>query len=120
MERARLSVKQPQYLRGIERALEAAASAAGIAREDLEELTVPTFDLVDGRRSVVIGSATADLEVTGSDVALHWRDADGKPRKAEPAEVKREHKAEVKDLKRLRDDMAACSPPSATAWSACP
>ncbi len=106
LERARHNVRQPQYLKGIERALDAAATAAGIAREDLEELTVPTFDLVDGRRSVVIGSATVDLEVAGSEVALHWRDADGKPRKAEPAEVKRDHKAEVKDLKRLRDDLA--------------
>ena len=106
LERARLNVKQPQYLKGIERALEAAASAAGLAREDLEELTVPSFDLVDGRRSVVIGSAAAELDVTGTDVTLRWRDADGKPRKAEPAEVKREHKAEVKDLKRLRDDLA--------------
>lgn len=106
MERARHNTRQPQYLKGIERALDDAATAAGIAREDLEELTVPTFDLVDGRRSVALGSATAELVVAGAEVALRWRDADGKPRKAEPAEVKRDHKAELKELKRLRDDLA--------------
>lgn len=106
LERARLNVKQPQFTRGIERALDAAASAAGIAREDLEELTVPTFDLVDGRLRVHVGPANAELLVEGADVALRWYDADGKPRKAEPAEVKRDHKAELKDVKRLRDDLA--------------
>ena len=40
------------------------------------------------------------------EVEIAWRDAQGKPRKAEPAEVKREYKAELKDLKRLRDDIA--------------
>ncbi|HZC05019.1 MAG TPA: DUF4132 domain-containing protein [Ktedonobacterales bacterium] len=106
LERARHAVKQPQYLRGIERALDSAARAAGLAREDLEELTVPTFDLTDGRRSVVIGSMTAELSVVGTGVTLTWRDEQGKPRKAEPAEVKRERKAELKELKRLRDDLA--------------
>lgn len=106
LERARMNVKQPQYTRSIERALDDAAKAAGLAREDLEEMTIPTFDLRDGRVSVVIGSATAELEVCGSRVALQWRDAHGVPRKAEPAEIKREHKGELKDLKRLRDDLA--------------
>lgn len=106
LERARHAVKQPQHLRGIDRALDEAAHAAGLAREDLEELTVPTFDLRDGHRSVTIGPAMAELAVAGSGVTLRWRDEQGKPRKAEPAEVKREHKAELKELKRLRDDLA--------------
>ena len=106
LERARHNVKQPQYLKGIERALDGAAEAAGIAREELEELTVPTFELADGRRRGALGAATAELAVEGDDVALRWFDADGKPRKAEPAEVRRDHKAELKELKRLRDDLA--------------
>ncbi len=107
LERVRLNVKQPTYLKGIEKALDEAAQRAGMTREDLEELTVPTFDLDrDGRRRVEIGPAVATLEVAGADVRLHWEDASGKPRKAEPAEVKRDHKAELKDLKRLRDDIA--------------
>jgi hypothetical protein len=106
LERVRLSVKQPTYLKGIERALDEAAERVGMTREDLEELTVPTFDLIEGKRAIPFGEATAELRVDRLEVELAWRDAQGKPRKAEPAEVKREYKAELKDLKRLRDDIA--------------
>jgi hypothetical protein len=106
LERVRLGVKQPAYLKGIERALDEAATRAGMTRDDLEELTVPTFDLVQGWRVVPIGPAAAELRVFGLDVEIAWRDAAGQPRKAEPAEVKREHKAELKALKRERDDIA--------------
>ena len=106
LERVRLNVKQPTYLKGIERALDEAAERVGMTRDDLEELTVPTFDLEDGRREVAFGEATAEIRIDGLEVEIAWRDAQGKPRKAEPAEVKREYKAELKDLKRLRDDIA--------------
>jgi hypothetical protein len=107
LERVRLSVKQPTYVKGIAKALNEAARRAGMTRDDLEELTVPTFDLDrDGRRRVPIGPYAAILEVAGTDVLLRWEDAAGKSRKAEPAEVKREHKAELKELKHLRDDVA--------------
>jgi hypothetical protein len=106
LERVRLGVKQPTYLKGIERALDEAAERVGMTRDDLEELTVPTFDLEDGRREVAFGEATAEIGIDGLEVEIAWRDAQGKPRKAEPAEVKREYKAELKDLKRLRDDIA--------------
>jgi hypothetical protein len=106
LERVRLGVKQPTYARGIERALDEAAARAGMTRDDLAELTVPDFGLEQGRRSVPVGEATAELCVTGIDVALTWRDAHGAARKAEPAEVKRAHAAELKELKRLREDVA--------------
>jgi hypothetical protein len=106
LERVRLNVKQPTYLRGIERSLDEAAVRVGMTRDDLEELTVPTFDLEDGRREVTFGETTAEIRVDGLEVGITWRDTQGKPRKAEPAEVKREYKAELKDLKRMRDDIA--------------
>jgi hypothetical protein len=106
LDRVRLGVKQPTYRATIERAMDEAATRAGMSRDDLEELTVPTFDLTDGRRTVAFGQAMAELRVDGLEVAIAWRDAAGKPRKAEPAEVRREHPAELKELKRLRDDIA--------------
>ncbi len=107
LERVRLNVKQPIYVKGIEKALEEAARRAGMTREDLEELTVPTFDLDEhGQRRIPIGPAVAELSIVGTEVQLRWYGADGTPRKAEPAEVKREHKAELKEVKRLRDDLA--------------
>jgi Domain of unknown function (DUF4132) len=106
LERVRLGVKQPTYLKGIERALDEAAERVGMTRDALEELTVPTFDLEQGRRAVPFGEAAAEINVNSLDVDIQWRDAQGKPRKAESAEIKREYKAELKDLKRLRDDIA--------------
>jgi hypothetical protein len=106
LERVRLGVKQPTYLKGIERALDAAAERVGMTRDDLEELTVPTFDLQEGKRAIPFGEAIAEIGIGGLEVEIAWRDAQGKPRKAEPAEVKREYKSELKDLKRLRDDIA--------------
>ncbi|HEV2238420.1 MAG TPA: DUF4132 domain-containing protein, partial [Ktedonobacterales bacterium] len=106
LDRVLLAVKQPTYRAGIERALDEAAAQAGMTRDDLEELTVPTFDLVDGRRAMPCGPALAEIRVTGHEVALTWRDAAGKPLKAEPAAVRREHKAELQELKRLRDGIA--------------
>jgi hypothetical protein len=106
LERLRLGVKQPTYLKGIERALDEAAGRVGMTRDDLEELTVPTFDLEQGKRVISFGETTAEIRIDGLEVEIAWRDAQGKPRKAEPAEVKREFKVELKDLKRLRNDIA--------------
>lgn len=109
LERVRLSVKQPAYVKGIESALDEAARHAGLSRDDLEELTVPTFGLKqgdEGKLHVTIGSCKAELAIVGVEVTIVWHDAAGRARKAEPAEVKRDHKAALKDLKRLRDDIA--------------
>ncbi|GHO49446.1 DUF4132 domain-containing protein [Ktedonospora formicarum] len=105
IERVRLNVKQASFLKGIEEALKEAARKAGMSREDLEELTVPTFDLNDGKRSLPVGETRVELEVVGMDVRTQWYDAAGKARKAASAEVKREHKQELKDLKRLSTDL---------------
>jgi hypothetical protein len=107
LERVRLGVKQPTYIKAIEKALDEAARRAGMTREDLEELTVPTFELDhESRRQVPMGAAVAELAVAGLAVTMQWRDAAGKPRKAVPSDVQREHKTKMKDLQRLHDDMS--------------
>jgi hypothetical protein len=105
LERVRLNVKQPTYLKDVEKALEEAARQAGMSREDLEELTVPTFSLEQGHLRISIGPAVAEIQIIGLNTQIQWYDAAGNPRKAEPAEVKRGYKAERKDLKRLCDDI---------------
>jgi hypothetical protein len=104
LECVRLNVKQPTYLKEVEKALDEAARQANMSRNDLEELTVPTFDLEQGRLRIPIGPAVAEIQIVGLTVQIHWYDTAGNPRNAEPAEVKREHKAELKDLKRLCED----------------
>jgi Domain of unknown function (DUF4132) len=121
LERVRLNTKQPQFLKGIEKALEVAAERSGMTREDLEELTVPTFDLVltnssldfgieeirpaNAERIITMGTSSVTMQVMGSDVKLNWFGADGKARKSEPAEIKTNFKTELKNLKRERDDL---------------
>lgn len=106
LERVRLKVKQHGYRKLVENALAEAARQTGLSSIDLEEMTVPTFDLQRGRLLVTIGPASAELQVVGSRVRLQWYDAVGKPRKSEPAVVKREHKAELKEVKSLADNLA--------------
>ena len=106
LERLRQTVKQPSYQRLIEEALATAAERAGMSRDDLEEMTVPDFDLQQGVRSLTFGEARAELVLQGTRVELRWYGADGKPRKSVPAAIKRDFAAEVKELKRLQKDMA--------------
>lgn len=106
LERVRLNVKQPSFLKELERALDEAAQQAGMSRADLEELTVPTFGFEHGNLRISVGNAVAEIQLAGLNVKLQWYDAAGVPRKAEPAEVKREHKGEIKDLKRQCEDIA--------------
>lgn len=105
LERVRLNVKQPTYLKDVEKALNEAARRAGMSREDLEELTVPTFGLEQGRLRFLLGPAVAEIQIVGLKEQIQWYDATGNPRKAEPAEIKRDYKAERKDLKRLCGDL---------------
>ena len=100
LERVRLAVKQPTFLKGIEQALETIVARTGMSREALEELTVPTFELEQGYRSLTFGAAVVQIQVVGINVHLQWYDATGRLLKTEPAVVKRTYKAELKDLKR--------------------
>jgi Domain of unknown function (DUF4132) len=105
MERLRASIKLPSTRKLIEKALNESALNAGMSRFDLEELATPGFGLQDGRVRVLFGDAFALLTVDGMRVNLHWFGADGKPRKSQPSEVKRDFGAERKALKRQREDL---------------
>jgi Domain of unknown function (DUF4132) len=105
LERVKLNVKQPGYLKGIEEALENAAKNAGLSREDLEELTVPTYAFVNDERIVQFGESRVELRLRNLEVNAAWFGADGKPRKSEPSEVKANFKTELKTLKLERDSI---------------
>jgi Domain of unknown function (DUF4132) len=105
MERLRASIKLPSTRKLIEKALNESALNSGMSRFDLEELATPDFGLQDGCVRVPFGNAFAVLEVDGTHVNLRWFGADGKARKSEPVEVKRDFGAERKALKRHRDDL---------------
>ena len=74
-------IKYPSVKKMINAALDEAAAKAGMSRGALDELSVPTHDLEDGRLEIAIGpdGGAAILEIVGTaDVALAFRRADGK------------------------------------------
>ena len=90
-------VKYPSVKKVINAALDEAAEAAGLSRGTLDELSVPTHDLEDGKLEIAIGpdGGAALLEIVGTaDVSLAFRRADGKTTASVPAELK-EFKAEI-------------------------
>src|SRR5262249_42484184 len=100
-------VKYAAAQRLLERAFEDAARRAGMPREDLEELAVPSFGLgTDGIRTEELGGHTAELRLTGTTSAeVRWLTAEGKALKGVPADVRRDHAEDVKELNKAVKDV---------------
>ncbi|MGI5489580.1 hypothetical protein [Microtetraspora malaysiensis] len=87
-------------LKVLNTALDARATALGLTRDEVEELAVPTYGLTEvGRRTEVLGEATAELTITGTRTAIMWRNAKGREVKAPPASVRRDHAEALAELK---------------------
>jgi hypothetical protein len=111
LQRLRQRVKQAAAIGLIDTALNAAAQREGMTREDLDDIAVPTFDLVDGRRREQFGQFAAEIAVVGTqEIEVRWYGADGRPRKSEPAEVKRQFGEGLKAFKRTADDLRKVLP----------
>jgi hypothetical protein len=111
LQRLRQRIKLPSAVGQIDAALEAAARREGMTRDALDDLAVPTFELVDRRRREKFGEHAAEIVVSGvQEIEVEWYGADGKPRKSEPAEVKRQYADEVNALKRTVDDLRKALP----------
>lgn len=106
LDRLQQSVKNKTIQRQLEKAFRTAAERAGLSREDLVELAVPTFNLdADGSLQQTFGTAIATLQIMGSrQVSLSWS-KDGKALKSIPTEVKRDYSTEFKAFKRQADEL---------------
>jgi hypothetical protein len=94
----------------IEKAFTAAAAREGLARDDIEELAVPSYGLEEvGLRRETLGDYQAELLVDGSTAALHWL-KDGKPLKSAPAAVKKDLPEEFKELQASVKDIGTMLP----------
>ncbi|MFJ5598281.1 DUF4132 domain-containing protein [Micromonospora parva] len=91
-------------LRIVEKGLTQHAEALGVSREDVEEMGLPGFGLPLADK---LGDCSYELEVRGVDAVLVWRNPDGKVVKAPPAQVRKEHGDELKELKATVTDVAA-------------
>lgn len=90
--------------KGIDAALEDAATNAGVSRGELLERSVPALGLdPDGRAELPIGDRVALLRLTGEaspKVELRWRDAAGKVTISVPASVKESHAGDLAALRK--------------------
>jgi hypothetical protein len=106
--RARALVKQPQAVAEVDTAIDAAAEALGIPREEFEERVVPTLGLVaPARREVELGEHRALLSYARGKARLEIAGPDGKVRKSVPAAVRRDHAVELAGLKALAKDVTS-------------
>lgn len=95
----------------IEKAFTKTAEALGMARDEIEEMGVPSYGLTEvGRLTETLGDYAAAIEVTGSSAALVFDDAKGKRLKSVPAKLRAEHADELKDLKQSLKDINALLP----------
>jgi hypothetical protein len=103
--RLRNRVKHRSTLNAVEKAIEAVARRVGLPREELEDLSVPTYGLdADGAAREEFGDCAATLRLTPEGkVETQWCGANGKPVKAVPASAKADHADEVKEFKASAD-----------------
>ena len=101
--RARVTFKTT--LKEIDKALNRAAAAAGVSREELDELGLPTFGFdAAGRRAEDFGGPRAELRIDGLKVVTTWTNEKGKIVKSPPAAVRKDHAEMVKELKAAAKD----------------
>ncbi|MEO8350341.1 MAG: DUF4132 domain-containing protein [Chthoniobacteraceae bacterium] len=102
LSRLRNKIKYVVAQRLVERALEAAATRAGLTVFELEEISLPTFGPhPDNGLDESLKSFTAEIRITPkAELKVTWRNEDGETQKSVPAEVKNEAADEWKELKR--------------------
>jgi hypothetical protein len=108
----KVKVKFGSAQKEIEKAFTAAAERAGLPRDELEEMSVPTYGLTDiGLCEEQMGEFTARLTVTGTtSTELVWVKTDGKIQRAVPASVKASFKEDLKDLQAGAKDIQRMLP----------
>ncbi len=91
----------------IEKALNRAADHAGMSVEDLQDIGVPDFGLSQDRQRIEqFGEFSAELTVSDvGEVELNWRNSAGKSQQSVPATVKKDFAAQLKALKKVKDDL---------------
>ncbi|MBX7269236.1 DUF4132 domain-containing protein [Micromonospora sp. Llam7] len=90
----------------IDKALDARATALGISRDEIEELAVPDYGLTGvGRHEVTLGGCRAELLVGPTGPTVVWHNESGRQVKSPPATVRREHAAQLADLKGLAKEV---------------
>jgi hypothetical protein len=103
-------VKSGAAQKEIEKAFTASAARAGLPRDEIEELAVPSYGLEGvGLRRETFDDYQVEVLVNGTTASLQWL-KDGKPLKSVPAAVKKNHAEEFKELQASVKDINGMLP----------
>jgi hypothetical protein len=107
LTRLRAKVKYSVAQRLIEKCLHQAAERSGLTTDELEDFAVPSYSLdAEGKAEITVGDsrATVCLSQEGQ-VAVIWRNADGKLVKSAPAHIRKGLLREVKLVSALAKEL---------------
>jgi Domain of unknown function (DUF4132) len=95
------TIKHKVALKAIEKAYDAVSEKLGVSRDDVEEMGIPDYGMTGiGLLEEKIGDFQAKFTAQGGrSTKLVWIKSDGKEQKSVPADVKKDHAKELKDLK---------------------
>ena len=107
LARMRTRVRNKPVLKGVEKALVAASERAGVGVEAMVEDSLPSFGLeADGRRSIAVGTWTAEIAVDEqARVSVSWRAADGAHRQDAPRDLREAFASDVQDVADVASDL---------------
>ncbi|MBT1697315.1 DUF4132 domain-containing protein [Fulvivirgaceae bacterium PWU4] len=100
-------IKNNSILKTIDRYIANTAKAHGVTEHELQELSMPDFEIVNGKLSLAFGNITGIYDVDTA--TLSW-EKDGKKQKSVPAEVKDHYIAGLKDLKNTIKEIESLLP----------
>jgi len=98
LARVRPKIKQTNTQELIARHIEKASEELGVSPAEIEDMSVPDFDLKAGQVMMDFGTYTATLTLADGKADVRW-EKDGKSLKSAPAALKATHADELKQLK---------------------
>lgn len=112
LSRLGLRVKGTQPQGDIGKALETASRRIGLTREEIEEISVPTYGLDNnGRLRHTIGGYTAEIAIIGTTgTEIRWLTQQGMAQKSLPASVKGDHADDLKALRTIQSEIRKMLP----------
>jgi hypothetical protein len=109
--RLRLLVKYATARRLVERAMAEAATRAGVTPDEIEEMSVPTYDLdAHGVARRQLGDVTAEIAIDDDEATLTFRGENRKVFKSVPASVKADHAPALTELRRTVKEIGQVLP----------
>jgi hypothetical protein len=104
----RQMAKQHAARKTIDAGLVALAEKSGTTIEEMEDHSLPSFELDSrSRRTFHFGDTRGDLSVEVLGITQQWSNSTGKPVKSPPAEVREEFADDLADYRQLAKDIEA-------------